>query len=290
MAINKKIEEFSMQLEEELKKSVLPDESTLGLYCYDISAEKNLCIEEGSLIQFSAEDIVAKFLVRDGKVYVTPTTEVHYIKYKDKKYHLKSGIEVNPGSLFKISGHKFVINDARDLDLKTAKSMLAKNLIQGTLSAKQSKLEEYYQEMEEVEAAMDEIQQKNHQIHKRIEHRESRNQYLQKLQEKYSQLQNQMKKIQAEAEIVTEEVQKLNEQDYEAMLSTLAEKEAEYSEYYAEIEKGIEGLEKDIRRRSETQVNKEENKKQEKLTQLEQEEAELLKKLQELEAKKKGIS
>lgn len=288
--MNKKIEEFSKQLEEELKKSALPDESTLGLYCYDISAEKNVTVEEGSLIHFSSEEPVAKFLVRDGKVYVTPTTEDHPITYKEKKYPLKSGIEINPGSLFTIGGHKFVINDLQEMDLKTAKSMLAKNLISKTLTAKQGKLEEYYQTMEEIEAELDGIQQKNHQIHQQIEHRKSRTHYLEQLHEKYSQLKVQLQKIQAEAQSVGEEVEELNGHDFEAMLENLAEQEAELTEEYTEIEKHIESLEKDIKRRSETQVNKKESKKQEELSKIEQEEAELLKKLQELEAKKKGIA
>lgn len=288
--MNKKIEEFSIQLEEELKKSALPDESTLGLYCYDISAEKNVTVEEGSLIHFSAEEPVAKFLVRDGKVYVTPTTEDHPIKYKEKNYPLKSGIEINPGSLFTIGGHKFVINDLQEMDLKTAKSMLAKNLISNTLSAKQGKLEEYYQTMEEIEAELDDIQQKNHQIHQQIEHRKSRTHYLEQLHEKYSQLKVQLQKIHAEAKSVGEEVKELNGHDFEEMLENLAEQEAELTGEYTEIEKHIKSLEKDIRRRSETQVNKKESKKQEQLSKIEQEEAELLKKLQELEAKKKGIA
>lgn len=288
--MNKKIEEFSIQLEEELKKSVLPDVSSLGIYCFDISAGKNLCVEEGSLIYFRSDEPVAKFLVRDGKIYVTPTTEEYSIRYKDKKYRIKSGIEVNPESIFQIAGHKFVINDMREMDKVTAKSMLGKKLVQKTVTARQQKLESFYSEMEEVEKALDEIQAKNHKIHQRIAYRQDRNQYLEQLHEKYASLKAELKKIHAEAESVTQELEELNQVDYDNMLENLSEQESDLNDQHNEIEKKIEELELDLRRRSETQVDKQQSKKEEELSKIEQEEAELLRKLQELEAKKKGIA
>ncbi len=288
--MNKKIEEFSLQLEEELKMSSLPDESSLGIYCFDISAGKNLCVEEGSLIFFSAEEPVAKFLVRDGKIYITPITEQYSIRYKDKKYRIKSGIEVNPESIFQIAGHKFVINDMREMDKTTAKSMLGKTLVQKTLTARQQKLEGFYSEMEEVEAALDKIQAKNHEINQKIADRKAKNEHLEHLHEKYAKLKAEIKKIQADAQDLSEELEELNQHDYEATLEKLAEQEAEYTDYYHKIEKNIENLETDLKRRSETQVDKQQSKKQQELSKIEEEEAELLRKLQELEAKKKGIA
>lgn len=288
--MNKKIEEFSIQLEEELKKSVLPDESSLRIYCFDISAGKNLCVEEGSLIYFRSDEPVAKFLVRDGKIYVTPTTEEYSICYKDKKYRIKSGIEVNPESIFQIAGHQFLINDMREMDKVTAKSMLGKKLVQKTVTARQQKLESFYSEMEEIEKSLDAIQAKNHKIHQKIAYREDRNHYLEQLHEKYVSLKAELKKIHAETESVTQELEELNRIDYNDMLENLSEQESELADQHNEIEKKIEDLELDLKRRSETQVDKQQSKKEEELSKIEQEEAELLRKLQELEAKKKGIA
>lgn len=288
--MNKKIEEFSLQLKEEIKKSSLPDESSLGLYCYDLSAQKNRSIEEGSLIYFSEDEPVAKFLVRDGKIYVTPTTENMPIKYKEKKYPLKSGIEVNPESMFELGGHKFLINDLREMDKESSKAMLGKQLVQKTISSKNKKLEQHYEEMEEVESQLSQINSEVAEIKDKIKFRGSRINYLEQLHVKYTELKMKIDQVKQEAQSVQSEVDELNEHDYQSMLEELHESELEYNEYYTELEAGVEKIEKDLKRRQETQVNKQETKKEKEMSAIEQEEAELLRKLQELEAKKKDIS